>query len=1486
MRRLNVKLSVSLLVGLLVLMVGVHVIHGIQVDRNADVLLAEAERAEKDSDTRLAVKKYGQYLNHRPDQVHAAERKALLAADLAQADGATSEDLKLALRSLEYAAKHTELTEVRLRLVDLLMQLGGPRFIDAIDYLNGLRTAAVASGKRDATLDVKWARCQIAVGHEEKALEVLHELVGYDDKTKEFDVDKAVAPQEIDAYLLLSDVLVRRYRKLDDAEAMMAQMVVANPDSSDAHLRYGRFEARQGHGELATDEYKRALELSPNDPVVILAMADVAITLKNFEEAQSLLDVGLKNDPTNGEIYRAMAALALAQNKLDEAIVHVLEGLKQDPKSATLMVFLVDLQLAKNDSEAVHEAIERMQKSGFKPEFILYYQGQAEVLDHKWLAASRRFEKLRPMVARNPELVIQIDLALGKCYENLGQPDRQTEAYQRVLDVQGGFIPAKLGHARGQIALGKRKEGMATIKQVDRELRRRETPIVSPEIRANLLQLAIFEQKQKPADERDWHDVDRIVDEVLADKDLSELQIGLMRAEIFTLKDEVQEADDVIEPLLKEHPEDVRVWMRWLGIQERLAAEKFSSEKHSPTDRKQVIQEAVKATLDRLAIAEKSLGDRIEIRVGRATALSRLEGDDIDEKLAAVEKGIGKFTPEEQAKFWEGMGNAYQHRRDYKNVKRCFQKLVDKRPDELFPWENMFDLAMTYKDPETAQNAAEKIAQLATRSSPSYKYCVASQMLAELYKQALDGKQLDHAQLVEARRVVEDAMRIRHDWHQLYRLEGELDDLEGRTDEAIANYQRSQELGSTNSNTARRLVILLHRQGKVQDVKAAMKHVGRANSNRDLDWISIETQFNTGEQEAALQAAADSVANNPEDIDAHVWYGQMLDKVKQPERAEEEYRAAVKKKPELASLWLLLIGQLVNEQKAAEAGVKRLTAENDEDQAAQAQAMAEKKRAEAIAALEEAKAAVPAEQLDTLLAQGNELLGDSEMAEKYQLARLEANKDNLMLRRDVALFYLRNNKVEEARAQIEAILAARQGKDDQGNIAGSQAWARRTLAEILARQGNFADIQKAIDLVQKNSPEGQGAGDLRLIARILSERSDTTSRDRAIQLFEQLESQQGLAGQERFALAGLYDRAGKWSKAREVMTSLVATNPKNTQLLGNFIQMLLQHNEVHNLDRWMEMLEESAPNAPITIQLKVRWLAQQGKTDEAVKYLEGLVPDPIEPTDVALVGMIGGMLEELKETKLAEKYLRLWYKNDPTQTVALAAFLGRIGKVDDALALFSQALQKQSFLAIGPGLFQTLRVNSDTITAKQKKTVEKWLKAAITKEPKSIPLQLLLVDYDDMNERYDDAMKHYRALIDNTDLNDNQRAVVQNNLAYLLVTRGTPADVEKAQSLVDEAIARLGPISSVLDTRGLVRLATGNAKQALDDFRTAVADAPSAVNFFHVALAEEKLGNTAGMDEAFQRAEELKLDTKQLSPGEQQSYKRLHEQLSKPDGKS
>jgi tetratricopeptide (TPR) repeat protein len=336
--------------------------------------------------------------------------------------------------------------------------------------------------------------------------------------------------------------------------------------------------------------------------------------------------------------------------------------------------------------------------------------------------------------------------------------------------------------------------------------------------------------------------------------------------------------------------------------------------------------------------------------------------------------------------------------------------------------------------------------------------------------------------------------------------------------------------------------------------------------------------------------------------------------------------------------------------------------------------------------------------------------------------------------------------------------------------------------------------------------------------------------------------------------------------------------------------MLLEHDEVDKVEKLMEKLEEAAPVAKlpdgnITARLKTSWLVKQQKTEEAIEFAKSLISEPVEPEQVARLGMVVRMLEDLKDYADAEKFMRQWYEADPTQTVALGAFLGRRGKVDEAFTLFETAREKQPSPNVFVAALETLHLNSDKPAPAQTKMLEQWLLKAIEDADDALDavrLKLLLVEVQDLEQRYGDSIKLYRSLLAGSDLNEQQRAVVQNNLAFMLVTRGTAKDVAEAQTLIDEAVARLGPLPGVLDTRGLIRLAEGNAKLALTDFKTAVTESPTAVNFFHLALAEDKMGNAAGANNALEKAAELKLDLKLLSPGEKRDYKRLHKNSAKP----
>jgi tetratricopeptide (TPR) repeat protein/Leucine-rich repeat (LRR) protein len=429
------------------------------------------------------------------------------------------------------------------------------------------------------------------------------------------------------------------------------------------------------------------------------------------------------------------------------------------------------------------------------------------------------------------------------------------------------------------------------------------------------------------------------------------------------------------------------------------------------------------------------------------------------------------------------------------------------------------------------------------------------------------------------------------------------------------------------------------------------------------------------------------------------------------------------------------------------------------------------------------------------------------------------------------------------------------------------------------------ELEKQAKQIEQKIADGKATdNDLRALAQTLAFiRRDAKSLERAIGLYLDLATK-GASDDDRMILARMYEKAGKWEQARDELKKVLVENPANPAVLVSLIQLLLRHDDSESLGPLMEQLEAITHDEPFIWQLKVRWLAKQGKTDEAVEYLESRIPNPVKRKDFSLVSAIASLLEELKQNDAAEKLMREAYGKDPSQTVAMASFLGRIGKLDDGLALYEQGLKTQLPQTL-VAVLQTLRLNSASVTPKQSMTVMQWIVAGIEQDPESMPLQFALVDFLDLTGEYQASIDLYRKLLARPDLKDFQRAVAENNLAYLLVTRGKPNDLAEAQKLVDEAVKELGPVGSALDTRGLLRLAQGNLQGALDDFKVAVAESPISLNFFHLALAQEKAGDEAAWRAAFQRAVQLNLDPRQLPRDQLQSYQRL-EQLSARPGKS
>ena len=181
--------------------------------------------------------------------------------------------------------------------------------------------------------------------------------------------------------------------------------------------------------------------------------------------------------------------------------------------------------------------------------------------------------------------------------------------------------------------------------------------------------------------------------------------------------------------------------------------------------------------------------------------------------------------------------------------------------------------------------------------------------------------------------------------------------------------------------------------------------------------------------------------------------------------------------------------------------------------------------------------------------------------------------------------------------------------------------------------------------------------------------------------------------------------------------------------------------------------------------------------------------------------------------------------------------------------------------------------------------IERWLEVGLLENPGSITLLMLQADLFDIQRRYDDAAAIYHKLLDRDELTGMRRAIVLNNVAYLVALADPAADSNvDALQLVNEAAKILGPNSDILDTRAVVWISRGQFQRAIDDLELSVTDNPTASKYFHKAQAHLLARQNREAVEAWEKAEELDLTRESLNRLEHDKFDEMKAKIEQIRG--
>jgi tetratricopeptide (TPR) repeat protein len=1207
------------------------------------------------------------------------------------------------------------------------------------------------------------------------------------------------------------------------ADQVIDQMVAAAPESGSARLAAARYYA-QWHNWTSADEHVRyaAEKLKSSGADVSLLSADAALALGERDRARSVLEDGLKHYPDDLHLRQRLARFELVSGHKERATEVAAPIPVEAPQTVGDLLAQAALMIELDQPDKADVMIRRIEaaREPLAAAAAGCLRGQLLVRQKAWGDARVVLEKARAAAQLDPDLSRRVNMLLAECYSRQGNTDQVLIAYQHVLKLattnsaaDPTLIAARRGVASALYALGKTDDAITLYRMLAADV---------PDVRPDLARALLTRNRRQPIIQRDWTEFDQIL-KAMSPQERATPTVGQIEIEALILQDELDDARKLVEAARDRDPKLVGPWLMLIG---------FAAREKSPDAVPKVLAEA-----------ERQTGWHVEWELARVNQALRLAAgggvptEQTVARLKQIETTLTRCPDADKGRLLAALASATQSTGDRINARRLWRQAIDAAADKQDLRFVLFELAVRDGDMTEAGKLRDDIGTAEGAGGPIGSYC-------EAVCWAVEARKGDLAARAAARAALARAAEMRPSWSRVHLLDGELCEQEGRQDKALEKYQEAMDRGDDRLIVLRRVLQLLYEQHRYAEAHALLKRVPEpALARTDLRRVAAElfvvspdeTAGHDAAKARALQLARQAVAADSKDYRGLLWLGQLADRAGEPAEAERALRRAVEVADTRPETWISLALFL---------------------------SRTDPKKSEA--ELEKAKLKVPKGKLPLVLAPGYEILGRMGPAEEQYRAALAAQPTDPTALQSLAAFYARTGQ------SAKAVPVFRQLIDKQTQAAPTTvAWARRALAISLPVLGDHRQFNEAITLIDANAAAGPPTAEDRL-AKALLMAHQPSHRKEAIEVFESLSVRKdALPPDAEFMLAQLYEADGDWRKARAHLQALVNEHDKNPVYVVGLIRALLRHDAAGDARPLVERLAALHPDAYETAELKARLLKIDGRMGEAAAVMRAYAAAGKGDRLLAAADV----LQDLGLPAEAELLYREFATSAgrPDASLPLAVFYGRVSRAGDGLAICEPAWATCPPMTVARACVSIVRAGP--ATEGQRRQVEKWLQAAIAKNPQMLGLRVLIADLYDYDGRHDEAVVQYRRILDEAPGN----VIALNNLAFLLALKSGPSD--EALSYINRAIDAAGPMPQFLDTRAVVYLKSQQADLAIRDLQQALAETPMANAYYHLATAQMAVKNRSAAAESLRKATAAKLKPTDLHLLEQDNYRNLMDDL-------
>lgn len=1524
--RINYNWLIGFFVVSFVLAVTSYFVWSWQVERKAGTFIAKAEEALAEDDYQEAFRSYYRYIQLRPEEEDARIKMAENAVEVMKSTDPTLtiEQRHDAYRMLDQTVRRTNDSGLRRELAKIV----GP--IEAIGHLEDL----LEENPQDSELNGLLVRKLFQAKKYDRVKELAFKLIGYNKKTEEFEPEKATIEGETDIYALLSDVLSQRDGNLDLARRVIDQMVEANPESAQAHLKKSLFLSGLKEYDEAAASLDKAYALDSADARILSrkaivelsnpnynsSKADYLESLSNFEEAveeiddsatesvdfqavnsalESAIDKAENSKPSFEESKIALEAALTAMDEVTEqlsaAVAPKLDSADEldrtnfEEAKADLATSRTEFGESQSNPEKAKEyAAQGLDEHS---DNVLFYKLMAQTLQRLG-KPDEAIELLDKGITnfdknRSIELIIyKIDLLLPT-----EDYDRVEEEIKELAKVNRPDIQAIIDFQKARVHFRKQEWAQAS-KQLER---------IRPEL-FNFPQYQVMagtmlgiSYESQGINDLAIGAYDSVLQDypehpaALAGKRRVENKIGQSQGEGVQL-------DAIVNKTL-ELPEDEQDWSAVDELLNEVIEKNNLSLAKQKLLRSKILIKRGRYEEAKQLIRDASKADKDDIDV-QYTAILLYMSDPSEGPTAAM-----KLLDLLEKKFGRSMRSIFQradlivrlNAEDASDQLRALVAAARNLEGENAPNEN--DMLRLYKvlglkfeqlgnieeSREFYQLAAEKepnnlplrmhLFDLAVREGDDEKMKEAQQAVLDFTKSKTDPSYL----LTEVKRRLMSFGRGEIDREELAKARDLLDT-------ALQTRPEWHELHVAYGQ----LLLLLG-----QELDLALQYFNDALEYGPAKSNAVAIQVKLLYERGLFKQALDRMTLLRKDIRGRV-LGKLEAEIQlkngNTEAAFEaaETLAAGQPKNAATQLWFSTIAQQTDNFDAAIEALRTSLEIKPSDPDGWIRLIGlhieQKRFGEVESIIREAHLACDPEYLPMLTAKYYELLSRWQNAEAIYLASYEGEFDNLAISRRMADFYLLWSKKNEANVgkaavHINRILrAANEGKAAADNP--HVVWARQSAARILYAAQDYQKSLKAERLLRDSAVNDQmSASESELLVDILVSRNDPQSLLEAKQLLLQLRQQERLSKKTALQLVSILSKTGESDVAKSLLRDQLRKYPEDIQIRATYIDLLIENADYSQAERSIGRLADIAPENPSLVQLSARLAAEQGDQAELLRLLNSIVPKKrgaMNEEQLNQLFTVAQLANRFGAYDLAEELFTIVAQRAPSKTYDLAKFHAYHGDAGKAVELMKRLFEDRMDDVVQLAN-RMLSARRDEVGDQYDEAVDRLIDESLRDDPDSVTRQLARAEAYETQGKHEESIATYDKILKRDDLPTQFRAMAMNNLGFQLGLLNQRVD--EAEQFVNDAIETFGPVADMLDTRAIVRIAQQKYDLAIEDMKLALSVSNDPVKYFHLAKAYILAGDGQAALQAWEQAKKFGFEKEALPKLERPTFEKILQQI-------